>query len=263
MTNNKIQHSNDYLEVSENQRNTMKTSSFCFGIFNDKPSSYWGTTTYGNPHLFFIKHPPPAKEGRRSIFPCWQDFGEPFPRQESLSRQLSLLQGSKGKDQKSSQTHQTLPAKIWNWKTQMNPNDNSRVFLRDQILGFDFYACVESAWTTVLASHKGLRASAPHNSLPSLGLDARKAHLSKCGPTKLSQCMLVLCRGRFASCTSRAALKVWRLHSWCFGPWSLLSKGDFERKQLPCPHLRLPGRAMTRCFSPGHGKKLNSQSYSN
>ena len=111
----------------------------------------------------------------------------------------------------------------------------------------------------VLASHKGLRASAPHSSLTNLGSDAWKAHPSKCGPTTLSQGMLVLCRGRFASYISSKALKMWRLHSWCFGPWSLLSKGDFERKQLPCPHLRLPGRAMRRSFSPGHGSKKNSR----
>ena len=56
--------------------------------------------------------------------------------------------------------------------------------------------------------------------------------------------------------------KTWRLHSWCFGPWSLLSKGDFERNLLRSPHLHLPGRAMTRALSPGHGSKRSSQEYS-
>ena len=109
----------------------------------------------------------------------------------------------------------------------------------------------------VLVSHKGLRASAPHSVPIILGSDVPKAHLSKCEPTKLSRCTVVLWQGRFASFVSSKALKMWRLRSWFFGPWSLLSKGDFERTRLPCPHLRLPGRAMRCSFSPGHGSKMN------
>lgn len=172
MTNNKIQRPNDYLEVSKNQGKDMKTSSFCFGIFNEKPSI---PPRMENPP--FGLHLTSTSWKRRetihlsALAGLWRAVSSPrIPKQAAFTP--SRFQGGDKTRPKSSQTNQTLPAKIWNWKTQMNPNDNSRVFLRDQILGFDFYACMESAWTTVLASHKGLPASAPHSSLTNLGSDA-------------------------------------------------------------------------------------------
>ena len=210
-----------------------------------------GVPTYGKPS--FVFHLTSASCKRRetihlsALAGLWRAVSSPrIPKQAAFTP--SGLQGERQKKQPNTPDIASKNMKL------KNPNDNLRVFWRDQTLGFDFYACMESAWTTVLASHKGLRASAPHNLLPSLDLDTRKAHLSKCGPTKLSQCMLVLCRGRFAWYVSSKALKMWRLHSWCFGPWSLLSKGDFGKTHLLGLHLHLPGRAMRRSFSPGHGK---------
>ena len=37
-------------------RGTLKIIHLIFGFFNIKPSSYWGTTTYGNPHMMKAKH---------------------------------------------------------------------------------------------------------------------------------------------------------------------------------------------------------------
>ena len=176
MTNNKIQRFNDYLEVSENQRKNMKTSSFCFGIFNDKPSSYWGTTTHvwktlicfsSNIRLLQKKRDDPSFRVGRTLA---SRFLAKIPKQAFFTP--SGFQGERPKKQPNTPDIASKNIKL------KNPNDSLGVFWRDQILGFDFYACMEPAWTTVLASHKGLRASAPHNSLPSLGLDARKAHLS-------------------------------------------------------------------------------------
>ena len=99
-------------------------------------------------------------------------------------------------------------------------------------------ACMESAWTAVLASHKGLQASAPHNSPtihasePRISVRTRGRHIfPNVGQPHYT---LALCRGRFSLYVSWEASKIWRLQCWWSGPWSLLSKGDFE-KETACP----------------------------
>ena len=168
MTNNKIQRPNDYL-VSENQGKDLKTSSFCFGIFNEKPSI---PPRMENPP--FGLHLTSTSWKRRetihlsALAGLWRAVSSPrIPKQAAFTP--SRFQGGGQNKTKKQPNKLDIASKTMKLT---NPNDNLRVFWRDQILGFDFYACMESAWTTVLASHKGLPASAPHSSLTNLDSDA-------------------------------------------------------------------------------------------
>ena len=131
-------------EVSENQRKNMKTSSFCFGIFNDKPSSYWGTTTHVWKTLIcFSSNIRLLQKGRETIHlsalaGLWRAVSSPrIPKQAFFTP--SGFQGERPKKQPNTPDIASKNIKL------KNPNDSLGVFLRDQILGFDFYACMEPA----------------------------------------------------------------------------------------------------------------------